>query len=222
MTRLPLTSLACALALIVPAFHAVDAHAEGKKDKAAKEETKEDAAAVDAFFDAPVGKDGKKSSMDALTEAASGVASKEKKKLTPKAAVVDDNAKVKVFGAFVAEKILIDKKKGCEPAGREKKKITFMEFDEVPAEGVPFAVCLTMQSKAGREMGVSVAIMDPRNLRVAKAEDVVDFRARTERLDHVMDFPAPVFKTAGQYHYVVEIDGKEIARVPLFEVRIVP
>ena len=143
-----------------------------------------------------------------------------KKGLAPKTAVVDDEAKVQFYSAFAAEKIVIDKKLGCQVAGRDKKKLTYFAFDEVPAEGVPFSVCLTMQSKAGREMAMSVAIVDPRNARVVKAEDVVDFRGRTQRMDHILDFPAPIFKLVGPYQYVVELDGKEVARLPIFDVKI--
>ena len=144
----------------------------------------------------------------------------EKKDLAPKAAVVDDDAKVQFFQVFAAEKMVIDKKLGCQPAGRDKKKLTFFSFDEVPAEGVPMSVCVTMQSKSGREMAISVAIVDPRNARVARADDVVDFRSRAGRIDHVLDFPAPIFKVAGPYLYLIEMDGKEVARLPIFDVRV--
>ena len=66
---------------------------------------------------------------------------------------------------------------------------------------------------------MSVAIVDPRNLRVARAEDVVDFSGRAGRIEHVLEFPETTFKTAGQYFYLVEMDGKEIGRLPIFEVR---
>jgi hypothetical protein len=206
---------ACALSF---AAHADDKDPPKKDGAGAKEDAKGDSA-VDAFFDDP-GTVKKKSNLDALHEAAKDMAHTKKKGLAPKAAVVDDEAKVQFFSAFAAQKIVIDKKLGCQVAGRDKKKLTYFAFDEVPAEGVPFSVCLTMQSKAGREMAMSVSIVDPRNSRVVKAEDVVDFRGRTQRMDHILDFPAPVFKLVGPYQYVVELDGKEVARLPIFEVKI--
>jgi hypothetical protein len=187
-------------------------------DKGTKD--KKPDAAVDAFFDEPTTP--KKSSLDALTEASKAVVVKEQKSLAPKSTTVDDEAKIQFFSVFAAEKIVMDKKLGCQPAGRDKKKLTYFSFSEVPAEGVPLSVCLTMQSKVGRSMAISVAIVDPRNARVVKAEDVVDFSGRTGRIDHVLDFPAPIFKLAGPYQYLVEMDGKEVARLPIFDVRVEP
>ena len=76
------------------------------------------------------------------------------------------------------------------------------------------------QSESAPADVLSVAIVDPRNARVVKAEDVVDFAGRTGRVDHVLDFPAPVFKVAGPYQYLIEMDGKEVARLPIFDVRV--
>ena len=206
----PLGVAMMALALTLAA---ASARADDKQSKSTKKDS-----AVDAFFDEPTTP--KKNAMDALQKAAGDVVRTEKKDLAPKAAVVDDDAKVQFFQVFAAEKMVIDKKLGCQPAGRDKKKLTFFSFDEVPAEGVPMSVCVTMQSKSGREMAISVAIVDPRNARVARADDVVDFRSRAGRIDHVLDFPAPIFKVAGPYLYLIEMDGKEVARLPIFDVRI--
>ncbi len=206
----PLGVAMMALALTLAA---ASARADDKQSKSTKKDS-----AVDAFFDEPTTP--KKNAMDALQKAAGDVVRTEKKDLAPKAAVVDDDAKVQFFQVFAAEKMVIDKKLGCQPAGRDKKKLTFFSFDEVPAEGVPMSVCVTMQSKSGREMAISVAIVDPRNARVARADDVVDFRSRAGRIDHVLDFPAPIFKVAGPYLYLIEMDGKEVARLPIFDVRV--
>jgi hypothetical protein len=206
----PLGVAMMALALTLAA---ASARADDKQSKSSKKDS-----AVDAFFDEPTTP--KKNAMDALQKAAGDVVRTEKKDLAPKAAVVDDDAKVQFFQVFAAEKMVIDKKLGCQPAGRDKKKLTFFSFDEVPAEGVPMSVCVTMQSKSGREMAISVAIVDPRNARVARADDVVDFRSRAGRIDHVLDFPAPIFKVAGPYLYLIEMDGKEVARLPIFDVRV--
>lgn len=187
-------------------------------DKGKKKKDGQKDAAVDAFFDEPTTP--KKSTLDALTEASKNVGHKEQKALAPKASTVDDDAQMQFFAVFAAEKIVMDKKTGCQPAGAEKKRLTFFSFDEVPAEGVRMSVCLTMQSKVGRSMAISVAIVDPRNARVVKAEDVVDFAGRTGRIDHVLDFPAPIFKVAGPYQYLIEMDGKEVARLPIFDVKV--
>ena len=116
---------------------AASANADDKQSKSSKKDS-----AVDAFFDEPTTP--KKNAMDALQKAAGDVVRTEKKDLAPKAAVVDDDAKVQFFQVFAAEKMVIDKKLGCQPAGRDKKKLTFFSFDEVPAEGVPMSVCVTM------------------------------------------------------------------------------
>jgi len=192
---------------------AAAAHAEAPKDKKKGAPDK----AVDAFFDEPATP--KKSSLDALQDATKGVAASEKKGLQAKDAVVDDDARITIHGAFAAEKIVIDKKLGCQPQ-RGLTKLSYFAFDEVPAEGVPMAVCITLSSAAGREMAMTISIVDPRKSRVAKAESVVDFRGRGTKVDHIVDFAAPFFKIAGPYQYVVEMDGKEIARLPLFDVRV--
>lgn len=206
-------SLLLTLAVVVAAQ---TAHADDKKAPA-KPAAPADSA-VDAFFGDT--SSAKKNNLDALKSAAEGVAVSGKKGLEAKAAVIDEDTKVNVHAAFAAEKIVIDKKMGCQPA-KNMKKITFFAFDEVPSEGVPIEVCITLSSKAGREMALSVSIVDPRNSRVVRVnDDVIDFRGRTGKVDHIIDFPAPFFKVAGPYQYLVEMDGKEVARLPLFDVRV--
>lgn len=205
-----LLALAAAVALV-----ATPSLADDKDKKKPKAD-----ASVDAFFDTP--KTTTSTSMDALNKATAGVANKATKDgMAPKVADSNEEAGVTLYGAFAAQKIVMDKKLGCQPGGKDKKKLTFFDFDDLPQAGVPFEVCLTLASKAGREMSMSVAIVDPRNARIVKAEDVVDFRGRSTRMDHVLEFPAPLFKVAGAYSYVVELDGKEVGRLPLFEVKIV-
>ncbi len=203
-------SLALVLAAVVVPAQAADK----KKPKADAD--------VDAFFDAPA--DPKKTtSLDDLHKATAGVANRETKDgMAPKGGLVDDDAPVLLHAVFAAQKIVIDKKLGCQPGGRDKKKLSYFAFDELPQEGVPFEVCVTVSSKVGREMSMSVAVVDPRNSRVARAEDVIDFRGRAGRMDHVLEFPAPTFKVAGPYQYLIELDGKEVGRLPLFEVRVEP
>jgi hypothetical protein len=204
------------LVVVVVALVALPALAADKKAKPKAD------ADVDAFFDPP--KDSKKAtSMDDLTKASSGMGTQEKNAgRAPKGGVVDDEAPVNLHAVFAAQKIVMDKKLGCQPAGRDKKKLTFFTFDELPQAGVPFDVCVTVSSKVGREMSMSVAVIDPRNSRVVKAEDVIDFRGRAGRMDHVLEFPAPMFKVAGSYQYLIELDGKEVGRLPLFEVKVNP
>lgn len=102
---------------------------EPKKDKKGD-------ASVDAFFDDP--KAAKPSSMDALNKATQGMANKEKKDgMAVKSAESNEEAPVNLHAAFAAQKIVMDKKLGCQPAGREKKKLTFFEFDELPQVGCP-------------------------------------------------------------------------------------
>jgi hypothetical protein len=174
--------------------------------------------AVDAFFDTPPAP--KKSSLDALVNASKDVVSREDKTLEPKATEIKDDVLVRFVSIFAAEKIVIDKKLGCQPGGPEKKKVTYVVADEFPYEAVPLSVCVSMQSSVGRPVALSVAIIDPRRTRIAKAESVVDFTGHADHVDAVSDFPAPVFRMAGPHHYVVEVDGKEVARLPLFDVRV--
>lgn len=204
--------LVLVLAVAVAAVPALAGDDKKKKKPAAD-------ASVDAFFDTPATT---KSTMDDLNKATAGMDNKGKKPdgMAPKTADVNDEAPVNLHGVFAAQKIVMDKKLGCQPGGKDKKKLTFFTFDELPQSGVPMEVCVTISSKVGREMSMSVAIVDPRNARVVKAEDVIDFRGRSTRMDHVLEFPAPLFKVAGQYQYVVELDGKEVGRLPLFEVKV--
>lgn len=181
-----------------------------------KKKTGDENVNIDDLFGAPPAKG---SSLDAMKKATEGVGAKTNADaLTPKVDAADQDAAVKFLGVFAAEKINQDKKLGCEPAGRDKRKLKRWTFDEVPAKAPQgFDVCLTVASKAGREMNMSVAIVDERNQRVAKAEDVINFRGRN-KVDHVLEYPAPVFKMVGQYFYVVDLDGKEAARLPIFTV----
>lgn len=198
--------------LLAATLLAAPAAAEGKKKK------KDAAVNVDDLFGpAPA----KASGVDAMKKATEGVGARTTgSDLAPKVGAIDSEAGATLLGVFAAEVIAVDKKAGCSPAGREKKKLTTWTFDEVPAKaGQGFDVCLSVSSKAGREMNMSVAIVDTRNQRVAKAEDVIDFRGR-ERLDHVLSFPAPTFKMSGQHFYVVDLDGKEVGRLPIFTVSV--
>jgi hypothetical protein len=143
------------------------------------------------------------------------------KGLTPREAIVDENAGVELVRVFAAERIVIHRERGCEPGDREKTKLKFIEFSEVPTKGPSYSVCVTLKSRAGREMRIATSIVDPKNHRVARSESVVSFRGKTT-IDHVMEFPVVEYKLAGPYQYVVDIDGKEAGRMPLLEIRVDP
>lgn len=141
--------------------------------------------------------------------------------LAPREAIVDETAGVELVRAFAAERIVVHKERGCEPGDKAKTKLKFITFSEVPVKGPPYAVCVTLKSKAGREMRIATSIVDPKNHRVARSESVVSFRGKTT-IDHVMEFPSVDYKIAGPYLYVVDIDGKEAGRLPLIDIRVEP
>ncbi|MBI1947065.1 MAG: hypothetical protein HYS27_15315 [Deltaproteobacteria bacterium] len=208
--RLVVTPL---LAALVLALGAAPALADEKKDKGKGK----DPGNFDDLFGAPP----PKNNLEEMKKATEGVGNKSSGTgLAPKEDETDPNAGVQLLKVFAAERINQDKKLGCTPGGRDKKKLVDWTFDEVPAKAnVGFEVCLTLASKAGREMNMNVAIVDARNQRVAKASDVIDFRSRP-KIDHVLEFPPPLFKNAGQHFYVVDLDGKEVGRLPLFMVNL--
>lgn len=187
---------------------------------AGEKKAKKEDVSVDSFFGAPLEK---KSGDDDLKKAAAGLGAKDKvDALAPKTGSVDDEAEVKLHAVFAAEVIVIDKKLGCQPGGKRRERVTYWAFDDLPETGVPFQVCLNLSSKAGRQMSMTVSIVDPRNSRIVRSDDVIDFSGRTGRIDHVIEFPSTTFKTPGPYQYLVEMDGKEVGRLPIFEVRVVP
>ena len=172
-------------------------------------------------FDDLFGAPPPKTNLDAMKKATDGMGAKTSADgLAAKVGTIENgDAAVQLLNVFAAEHINQDKKLGCQPAGRDKKRVVEWSFDELPQKGQPFEVCLTLASKAGREMNMSIAIVDARNQRVAKAEDVIDFRGRS-KVDHVLEYPAPMFKLPGQYFYVVDLDGKEAGRMPIFTVKV--
>ena len=199
-----------ALAVVVTALPAAAGDKKSKKQEVS----------VDSFFDSPPEK---KSDDDDLKKAAAGLGAKDKlDTLAPKSGNVDEEAEIKLHAVFAAETIVLDKKLGCQPGGKRHERVTYWAFEDLPETGVPFQVCLNLSSKAGRQMSMTVSIVDPRNSRIVRAEDVIDFSGRTGRIDHVIEFPATTFKMAGPYQYLVEMDGKEVGRLPIFEVRVVP
>ena len=187
------------------------------KKKPAPAPAKDDKGSIDDLFGPSTAKP---SSLDAMKKATDGMGAKTSKDgLAAKVGNVEGDAAVTLLNVFAAEHINQDKKMGCQPGGKDKKRVVEWDFDDVPAKGRPFEVCLTLASNAQREMNMHIAIVDTRNQRVANAEDVVDFRGRA-KIDHVLEYPAPTFKLAGQYFYVVDLDGKEVGRLPIFVVKI--
>jgi hypothetical protein len=69
-------------------------------------------------------------------------------------------------------------------------------------------------------MSMRLTVIDPRGSRVNNAESNINFAGRPGKIDHIMSFPAPIFKTPGQYFYVIDLDGKEAGRIPLFTVKV--
>ncbi|MBM4281879.1 MAG: hypothetical protein FJ137_14365 [Deltaproteobacteria bacterium] len=206
-----LVNAASLLALVVALAAAPVAVASDKKSK--KD------VSVDSFFDPPPAK---RSDADDLKKAAAGLGAKDTTDtLAPRTGTVDAEADVKLHAVFAAEVIVLDKKFGCQPGGRRRERVTYWSFEDLPETGVPFQVCLNVSSKAGRQMSVTVSVVDPRNSRIVRAEDVIDFAGRTGRIDHVIEFPATTFKTPGMHQYLVEMDGKEVGRLPIFDVRVV-
>jgi hypothetical protein len=178
--------------------------------------TKKADKAMDDLFGTPPAP----SSMDALKKAAEGPAKESAKGglVVKNAAAVQEDAPVVLHAVFAAEKIAQDPKLGCQPAGKSKKRVKQWAFDELPQMALPFAVCLTVSSEIGRTVTASVAIVDPRGHKVLHAEDIINFGNNTKRLDHVLEYPAALFKNAGEYFYVLTVDHKEAGRLPLFVV----
>jgi len=208
------------LALTVAAAGALSSTAAFADDKKAPPPAKGGDKNFDDLFGAPPAKGGN-NNLDAMKKATDGMGAKTTKGsgLDAKLGSIDNDAPVTLLNVFAAEHIVQDKKMGCQAGGTTKKKVVEWDFDDVPAKGKNFEVCLTLTSQAGREMNMHIAIVDSRNVRIANAEDVIDFRGR-QKIDHVLEYPAPMFKSAGQYFYVVDLDGKEIGRLPIFVVKV--
>lgn len=157
--------------------------------------------------------------MSDLKEAASGVRTKKGNRggLKPKGGGKAGASKVQLIGAFAAERIVITKKEGCIPGGRGRIKITSVDVGEVPGKTPALAVCVKMSSRSNREMRVTMNIVDGRKKRIGRAEAVANFTGIT-RQDLVLDFPRMTVHGAGQYYVSLDIDGKNVGRLPLFVV----
>lgn len=198
--------------LLVGTSGAIAAGDDEKNEKSSEKKAKEDP--FGDLFGAPAATGG----LDSLKAATQGVKKSDNKNaLKPKQAKIRDGANVSFPMIFAAQRIRLDRKKGCVPATRKTIRIKEFQFSQLPAQTVPFSVCLRIASDAGRLMRMSVALVGPRMKRVAHAESVADFTGKDE-LDHILDWPALNIPTPGVYHYVVDLDGKRVAKIPVFEV----
>lgn len=137
--------------------------------------------------------------------------------LAPKESELDQEINIALKDVFAAQRIVIHPKRGCEPAGRKKVKITTLTFDTLPAQGPPLVVCLTLESTAGREVRISTSIVGPRRKKISRAESTINFR-NLKKVDHVMEYPPSQISKPGLYEYVVDIEGKTLGRLSLFSV----
>lgn len=142
---------------------------------------------------------------------------KQGKTLVPKDAAVKTKASYSTMSAFAANRIYIHPKKGCQPAGPKKKKISILRYERLPVEGPPMVVCLQLKSNVGRKVSVALSITDARRKKVSFARSTLDF-TKKEFVEHIIEYPPSVFKNPGQYEYVIDVEGETIARLPLYKV----
>lgn len=162
----------------------------------------------------------RKNDLGALEEAAGNVKTGgSDQSLTPKGETSVGKGGVDFLDQFAAEKIQITKKEGCIPAEPERIRLTYLEYLEVPAKSPKLSICLKMASRVNRQVRITASIVNPRLKRVARAESVVSFAGIT-RTDHVLDYPAMPLDMPGQYMVAIDVDGKTVAKLPLFEVKI--
>lgn len=189
---------------------------EPKTPDTKKTNAKDDVAAekLDALF----GDTLKSEKSDDLKALSSKVKSHERRDgLGLKEKPKDVASKLSIVDAFAAELIRVDKKKGCQPAGRKKVKVTRMDLWTLPTVGPKVSVCVTLKGGLGRPAKMAVAIVDARKKKIGSAETIIEFRGRPQ-IDNVMEFPALRYETTGPVMYRVEIDGKLIGDFELFKV----
>ena len=137
--------------------------------------------------------------------------------LVPKEAEKNTRASYHSAMAFAADRIYVHPKKGCQAAGRKKKKVGELRYERLPVEGPPLVVCLQLKSNVNRKVSVSLSITDPRRKKVSFARSTLNFTGQ-ESVEHIMEYPPSVYRNPGQYEYVIDVEGKTIARVPLYKV----
>ncbi len=224
--RITTLCLASALLVAVPLSaepqKAEPQKAEAQKAEAQKAEAQKDGKSDDAFGDlfGDSLSGSKKNRMDDLEEAAGNVkAGGHSDALLPKAKSNTGTGGVDFLDQFVAERIQVTKKEGCIPAEPDRIRLTYLEYYEVPAKSPKLSLCLKMSSRVNRQVRITATIVNPRLKRVARAESVVSF-AGTQRADHVLDYPEMNLDMTGKYLLMVDIDGKPVAKLPLFDVRL--
>lgn len=206
-------ALPVALALVVGGAALADDDNKGGK----KTDAKEEAPSLNDLFGDTLSTGSSVKDLEAATQGLEGKTSGGG--LRPKTEIADPDASVSFLSAFAAERIVITKKEGCIPGDAMRTKVVSIEIDQLPGPSPKFSTCVSMASKAGRQMRLTAAIVDARNRRVAKAEGVVDFTGKP-RLDYVLDFPPVPFRMAGPHLLVIDLEGKPAAKLPLFEVKV--
>ena len=120
--------------------------------------------------------------------------------------------------AFAAQRVLLSTQKGCVSSLPKGETIGFVELRKLPGASQSFAVCLRIKSEIGRPMSMAVALVDSKNRRIARAKGQIDFTQSPQR-DHALQFPSVRFRMYGQHFLVLDLEGKEVGRLPLFDVR---
>src|SRR5262245_38832501 len=116
--------LAALTAAVVASTPAVADEKKGKKN----------APTVDDLFGPS---NSKGSGLDAMKKATEGMGTSKSKGdgLAAKVGTIDNEAGVQLLGVFAAERISQDKKMGCQPGGRDKKKVVEWTFNDLPSKG---------------------------------------------------------------------------------------
>ena len=170
------------------------------------------------LFGDPAPASGETSSLDAIEKASKAITRDEQGGgLKPKETEDTGDLSVQLVRALAAPRIYVHPKRGCEPAGRKKKKTEMLRFEALPAQGPALVVCLVLESKVGRKASISTAIVGPRKKRVSKSESTINF-GKSVQVNHIMEYPPAIYKNPGQYEYVVDIEGKTVGRIPLYTV----
>jgi hypothetical protein len=161
----------------------------------------------------------KKKRLDDVEKAASDVkVGGSQKTLQPKGTAAEGADGVDFLDQFIANRIVITEKEGCIPANTDRMRITYLEYDDYPARSPKVSLCMKMASRANRQVRITASIVNPRLKRVGRADTVVSFAGIT-KTDHVLDYPEMSLDMVGPYFLAIDLDGKPVAKLPLFEVR---
>src|SRR4051794_3051266 len=128
---------------VVVALAAVLLASASSAEEKKKAPPKDDKSTIDDLFGPAT--PAKSSNLDAMKKATDGMGAKTSKDgLAAKVANIEGDSSVVLTQVFAAEHINQDKKMGCQPGGKDKKRVVEWDFDDVPARGKAFEVCLTM------------------------------------------------------------------------------